>query len=194
MTPAPDRPIAIVGYRGTGKSTVGRLLASALQRPWIDLDEALETELGQPIAEFFRTAGEAAFRDREADLLARNLAGWDPAGAPHPPAPILGTGGGIVIRPENRERIRRACMTIWLTAPAEVIAARLETDPTSGPRRPALTTLPPQAEIEALLAARSPWYAELAEMVQPTEARSPEAVVAAILASWASSNDPRKAS
>ncbi len=163
----------LIGYRGTGKSTVGLHLAALLGWDFLDADAVLEQSAGKSIAEIFAAEGEPAFRDRESAVLAE-LAAREHL--------VLATGGGVVLRPENRSLLKCGYVA-WLTAPPEALWQRILADATTAARRPALTT-GGLAEVEQLLAVREPLYREVADGVFPTEGRSPDEVAAAILAEY----------
>lgn len=172
--------ITLVGYRGTGKSTVAALVAGRLGCGWVDADAALEARLGTTIAAVVRERGEPAFRDAEAAIL-RELLGAETG--------VIATGGGVVLRAENREILRRLGRpVVWLTAPAAVVRARLAADPLTGARRPALAGADPLAEVDAALAAREPLYREVADAAFDTAAAEPAEVAAAIVA-WLAAED-----
>src|SRR4051812_11920796 len=101
----------LVGYRGSGKSCVGAIIASWLGRPFLDADAVLEADAGRTIRDIFASEGEAGFRDRETATLRKLSAG--------PPA-VIATGGGVILRAENRELLRSTGFVVWLTALAEV--------------------------------------------------------------------------
>ncbi len=164
-----DSGIVLIGYRGTGKSTTGRLLAERLGRPFVDLDRSIEAAVGCSIASLFATQGESAFRDWEERLLGQETVGG---------GNVLATGGGAILRESNRIALRRHGFVIWLSAAPEVIADRLRSDD----ERPALTPLGTLGEIADVLAARVPLYQSLADVEIATEARSPAEVVATVLA------------
>jgi shikimate kinase len=172
-SPLPDC-LFLIGYRCTGKSTVGRLLAGRLGRPFLDTDDLVEARAGCSIAELFARSGEAAFRDLEEAAL---------ADACYPPGGVVATGGGVVLREANRRRLRESGFVAWLTADAETISARLAGDPASAGRRPALT-VGGRAEVEALARQRELLYRECAHLAVETAGQSPEAVASAILAAW----------
>jgi shikimate kinase len=156
--------LTLVGYRASGKSTVGRLVAARLGWPFVDADAAVEADLGMPIREFFAARGEAAFRDAEAAALARILAGGR--------ALVLATGGGAVLRAENRALISERGGTIaYLHAPAEALAARLAR---SAGGRPSLTGAGVAEEAAALLAVRDPLYRAVAGELVDATAPAPE--------------------
>ena len=169
--------ITLVGYRGTGKSTVAALLAARLGCGWLDADAVLEERLGTTIAALVRERGEAAFREAETAFL-RDLLASDVG--------VVATGGGVVLRPENRELLRQGGgAVVWLTAPADVIRSRLASDPTTRERRPALSGNDPLAEVDAALAAREPLYRAVADVVFDTSVEVPEEVAGRI-AGWVS--------
>lgn len=169
--------IILVGYRGTGKTTVGRLLAGRLGWTFTDADTELEVRAGRTIAEIFAAEGESGFRDREAAVLAALAAR---------PDHVIATGGGAVLRPANRGLLRAAGFVAWLHAPAQVVWDRIRADPATAARRPALTT-GGLGEVVDLMAAREPFYREVAAAAVDAAGPSPEAVAGAILAAWTSS-------
>ena len=165
--------VTLIGYRGTGKSTVAAALAQRLGCPWWDADVELERAVGTSIATLIREHGEARFRDQESVVLEEFLA---------KPDGVLATGGGVILRPGNRERLReRGGCVVWLTAPGPILRRRLAADPTTASRRPGLTGADPLAEIDAALSTREPLYRECAGVVIDTSSDSPERIVAAIL-------------
>lgn len=109
---------------------MGRVLAARLGWSFVDGDERIEAEAGTTIAEIFATEGEAGFRDREAEVLAQLC---------QRQRYVIATGGGVVLRPANRELLKRSGFVVWLTASPEAAFARLQTDPTTATRRPNLT-------------------------------------------------------
>ena len=167
--------VTLIGYRGTGKSTVAALVAARLGCDCVDADAVLESRLDTTIAALIRDHGEPAFRDAEAEVLADLLDSC---------RGVLATGGGVVLRPENRVRLCESGRTvIWLTAPADVIRGRLAADPTTRHRRPGLTTADPLGEVEAALAARLPLYTECADVAFDTGVEPP-ATVADRVVEW----------
>lgn len=113
---------ALVGMPGSGKSTVGRHLAQRLKVPFIDLDHQLEQVLKTSIRQFFEAEGEARFRDIEAQVLAEVTA--------RPGGMVLSTGGGAVLRPENRQVLRDFGNVLYLRASPEEIFKRVKHDRT----------------------------------------------------------------
>lgn len=160
--------VTLIGYRGTGKSTVAALIAARLGCEWIDADAVLESRLGTTIAALVQDRGEPVFRAAEAEILADLLGSF---------RGVLATGGGVVLRPDNRTRLRESGRpVIWLTAPADIIRSRLAADPTTRDRRPALTAADPLTEVEAAIATRLPLYTECADVAFDTGAEPPTAV------------------
>jgi shikimate kinase len=176
------RGLALVGYRGTGKSTVGRLLAGMMNRRFVDVDLEIEGRSGRSIAAMFAAIGEAAFRDWEERTLAELFELY--------PEAVVATGGGSVMRENNRVRMRAFGTVVWLTAEPDELGRRLKADERGEEARPALTSRGVIAEITHVLRERAPIYEALADVVIETGGRSPEEVASAIVlgvASWTSS-------
>ncbi len=165
----------LIGPRGSGKSTVGPLLAARLGWKFTDADEALEASAGRSIADIFAAEGEAGFREREADLLG-DLARQD--------RHVIACGGGVVLKSANRQLLRTTGHCVWLTGDTKTLCRRLDCDPATASRRPALTELPVQAEVERLVREREPFYREVAHLTVATDGRSPADIVSAILSAW----------
>jgi shikimate kinase len=159
--------IFLIGYRGTGKSTVARLLGARLGWDWRDADAVLEVKFGRSIADIFQIDGEAKFREMESAVLAElcklsNL--------------VVATGGGVVLREANREAMRSRGHVIWLKADVDTIWNRIQSDAAEGRSRPALT-VGGRAEIEQLLRIREPLYQACAEFCVETASRTAEEIV-----------------
>jgi shikimate kinase len=166
--------LTLIGYRGTGKSTVAAALARQIGCAWRDADAVLEEKVGSSIARLVRERGEPFFRDEESAVLARLLAEFDG---------VLATGGGVVLKPDNRDLLRaHGRPIIWLTASADVIRSRLASDPSTGDRRPALAGNDPLAEVAPALAAREQFYRQCADVTFDTGALDVETIVARIVA------------
>ena len=164
--------IYLIGYRGTGKSTVARQLALRLGWDWADSDVEAELREGQSIAEIFATSGEQRFRDLESEALAE---------LSRRTQIVVALGGGAVLREANRELIAEGDAVVWLQARAETIAERLAEDPITSARRPNLTNWGGRQEIDELLQQRSPIYQQCATLVVDTEDRTPAEVAQVIL-------------
>ncbi|MGH7225285.1 MAG: shikimate kinase, partial [Gemmataceae bacterium] len=166
----------LIGSRGSGKSTVARILAQALGWDWLDADEELENRHGQSIRAIFAAEGEAGFRDKESVILADVC---------RLRRHIIATGGGVVLRSGNREQMRRSGRVVWLTADVETLWQRLQADGSTAERRPALS-VGGRAEIEEVVRLREPLYRQCADFVVESTARS-AAEVAAELLRWMAS-------
>jgi shikimate kinase len=142
----------LVGMMGSGKSTIGRQLARALKKPFVDSDAELEQRTGVSISTIFEIEGEASFRDREETLLAELCVRE---------GIVLATGGGAVIRPRNRLLLHANGYVVYLHAPVETLWDR-----TKGSRhRPLLMTDDPRLKLQALYLERDPLDRETADMV-----------------------------
>ncbi len=170
------RGLVLIGYRGSGKSTVGKIIADRLNRPFLDTDLEIEARSGRSIAALFAEEGEATFRDWEERTLAV-LAGENPQA-------VLATGGGIVLREANRRRIHDFGFVAWLSAQPQELARRLEADPNSLTSRPALTRGGTLGEIGHVLAERAPFYQQMADATIETEGKSPDLVASALIDLW----------
>jgi shikimate kinase len=151
----PELILVLIGMPGSGKSTVGRQLGRRLGLPFFDSDHVIEQRIGCRIREFFEREGEAAFRDVEEDTL-RDLTEGD--------ARVVATGGGAVLRPANRKRMREAGQVIYLRSSPEELHRRLRHDTS----RPLLQVDDPLTRLRALYAERDPLYREAAHFVIET--------------------------
>ena len=165
-------PLFLIGYRGTGKTTVGRLLAERLGWEFVDADVLLEARAGRSIRQIFADEGEAEFRAREAEVLTELC---------RRQRHVIATGGGVVLRPENRSSLAAAGFVVWLAADTATLWRRLQDDTTTAERRPTLT-VGGLVEIEELLRVREPLYAECAHFTVDTAGRSPADIVESIVA------------
>jgi len=165
--------IALIGYRGTGKTTVAQEIARRLGWDWIDADVEVEGRAGKSIASIFADDGEPAFRDHEAKVV-HEMCGRRRA--------VLALGGGAVLRQSNREAIKRCGAVVWLKASTETIADRIAGDPATSARRPNLTNAPRRTEIERLLAERTPNYRACATLEVDTEGKAPAEIAGEIVA------------
>lgn len=164
--------VYLIGARGSGKTSVGRALA--VKRGWecVDLDAFLVERQKKSVADIVATEGWEKFRDLESAALAdaaREL-GDRPA--------IIATGGGVVLRPENRAQLMADGLVIWLKADAAALRGRLRADPNAA-QRPALTELAADDEIRAVLAEREPLYRQCARHI--VDATLPKERVCALI-------------
>lgn len=164
----------LVGYRGSGKTSVARCLADKLGMPCVDTDAWIETHTGSTIRDYFASHGESAFRDVES-LAIKTLE--------NEPPHIVSLGGGAILREENRQSFQKAGWVVWLRASAEELARRIAGDPTTADRRPALSKLSGYDEIVQLLEVREPIYHQVSHFVVETEGKTPENIAEEIL-SW----------
>lgn len=161
------RHVLLIGFMGSGKSTVGRLVADALGVGFIDLDEEVAKAEGQGVPEIFAAAGESGFRAAESAALA-TLSGA--------PASVVACGGGVVLDDENRVLLKRLGTAVYLEVSAEEAMARI--GDTSG--RPLLAGQG-VAMAASLLRSRVALYERTADVVVPTSGRAPSDVAADVV-------------
>jgi 3-dehydroquinate synthase len=154
---------------GAGKTTVGRALAKRLNKRFIDSDHEIEARTGASIPLIFEIEGEASFRHRESDVI-RDLTALEDI--------VLATGGGAVLKPENREYLKSRGTVIYLRASVNSILQRTSHDK----NRPLLQTADPRAKIEQLAREREPLYLELADFVVETGRPNVQSLVQTIIA------------
>jgi shikimate kinase len=155
--------IYFVGMMGAGKTTIGRHLARRLKKRFVDCDHEIEARTGVRIPLIFEIEGEAGFRRRESQVLLE-LTGE--CGL------VLATGGGVVLDPQNRRRLRDTGLVIYLSAPPEELFTRTQHDR----NRPLLQVNDPLSRLRELHALRDPLYREIADIVFEGDGRSPLAV------------------
>ena len=160
--------VVLIGFMGTGKTAVGRMLARRLRRPFVDLDERIVRQAGKPIPRLFAEEGEEAFRRREAKVIEQACA---------LKGQVIAAGGGAALDPENRQRLKGSGLLVCLTARPEVIAKRTSGSPGS---RPLLAGGDRTQRIEELLKERACAYAQ-ADRTVDTSDRSVSGVVEEIL-------------
>ncbi len=164
--------IVLIGYRATGKSTVGRLLAENLGLPFIDLDQYLVQKMGRSIREVIAEKGWAYFRAREKEALLE-MASRGPM--------VLACGGGAVLHEEEFTFLKKGTLVVWLSAQPETIAERLSRDSSTKENRPSLTGKNIFEEIKEVLISRLPLYRKFADLIIETDQQSPEEVVERIM-------------
>jgi shikimate kinase len=162
--------LVLIGLMASGKTTVGRLLAKALGRPFVDADLEVEARTGRSIPDIFATDGEAVFRDLEAEAIA-DLCRRDGL--------VIATGGGAVLRPANREALRRSGLVFWLDLPPAELYRRAGRQGLAG--RPLLRDDDPLGRLEALARSRAEAYATTAHHRVDAAGLSPQAVADQIL-------------
>lgn len=154
---------------GAGKSTIGRLLAKELRLSFKDSDKEIEQRTGADIPWIFDVEGEQGFREREQAVIAE-LAQQDGL--------VLATGGGVVMRPENRRALHAGGRVVYLHTSVEQQIDRTARDR----NRPLLRTANPAQVLRDLMALRDPLYREVADVIIETDERPPRMVVQEILA------------
>lgn len=172
----PDRPIALVGLMGVGKTSLGRRLAQTLALPFVDADAEIEAAAGRSVADIFAAFGEEGFRDGERRVIARLLAG---------PPIVLATGGGAFAQPLTRDILLEGALVVWLKAELPTLAARVARKT----HRPLLIGRDPMEVLTAQAAARYPHY-ERAHLVHDTDDAPHGAAVEALVAALARHGAP----
>ncbi|MBV9410505.1 MAG: shikimate kinase [Acidimicrobiia bacterium] len=158
---------------GAGKSSVGKLLADRLERPFFDVDAWIEDEEGMSIGTIFETRGEAAFRVLEADVLASFLA--------NPVASVLSVGGGAVTESRNRTAMGGQQRVVWLRARDATLASRVG----AGEGRPLLAGKDAASELARLSEDRNPMYTEVADVIVDVDDLTLDDVVDRVVAAVA---------
>ncbi|MCR3923009.1 MAG: shikimate kinase [Firmicutes bacterium] len=157
--------VVLIGFMGTGKTEVGRLLAASLHRYLVDSDRAIVERVGKPITEIFATFGEAYFRKQEKEVIL-DLCGQSGL--------VLATGGGVVLDPQNVEALQKSGFVIWLDASVTAIEQRLDGDES----RPLLANID---SLRALYHERTSVYRVAAHVRVDTTDKPPLAVVEEIV-------------
>ena len=170
MTRPLERPIALVGMMGAGKTVVAEALGERLGAAVADLDDMIEAEEGCSIADLFRREGEPYFRRREGELLRLALASG---------VRVIACGGGIVQDAAQRALLRDRCHVVWIEVSPRVAAARIGVNAAT---RPMLGDGPLEPRLAALLDERAPLYGEVATLRVVSDDRSPAEVAATIAA------------
>jgi shikimate kinase len=165
VPPSMPGPIVVWGYMGAGKSTVARALADRLGLRFVDLDEVIAERTRMSVSTFFATRGEAAFRDVEQAVLSE---------VSRSGGVVLAVGGGALLDPGVRARVRAAATLVTLSVSPAVAARRLASAPGEAARRPLFDDA-----FEARFAARAAAYAD-ADLIIDTDAATPDEVVGAL--------------
>ena len=161
--------ISLVGFMGTGKSTIGRLISAKLNMPFLETDVLIEKEVGKSIPEIFEQNGEDFFRKKESKILNKIINNRKSF--------ILSTGGGIVINKKNRKLLKQNTIPILLEASPEIIYSRIKK---AQERRPLLETDDPKEEIKILMEKRKNFYHKFKNRVN-TDNKSPDKIINLIL-------------
>ncbi|MFV1975797.1 MAG: shikimate kinase [Candidatus Scalindua sp.] len=164
--------IVLIGFRGTGKSTVGKLLAKRLERDFIDSDKYIESSIGKTIKGIFEEGGEDGFRKIEADIIAE-LSKVDNK--------VISAGGGAVLKEENVRNLKDNGFLVLLEATPEIIHNRIAQDKKTTQQRPSLTDKKPLDEIKHLIEKREHAYKNAADYTINTSYVSCEDIVNEII-------------
>lgn len=169
MSSLEGRHLVLVGMMGTGKSTVGRVLAERLDRELHDSDAMIEARTGQTVREIWKAVGEPAYRALETEVLIEALRREEPS--------VIAAAGGIVLRPENRELLKGdSAHVVWLVADVEVLVDRVS----HGGHRPLLDD-DPRGALTAMWNDRAELYREVADAIVSVDGRSIHDVTQAVL-------------
>jgi shikimate kinase len=164
-----NRPVVLVGMPASGKTSLGRGLSHILDVPFIDIDHVIEHNIGQKIIHFFEAHGEPAFRDLETQTIRAVF-------ADNPGACIISTGGGAVLRPDNRPLLFNNTHSFWVRANIASLLERTAKDT----YRPLLKNADPEKVLLNLQSIRYPLYQQ-ASMIVDTDGRLPEQILPEIL-------------
>ena len=154
--------IALIGLRGAGKTTLGRLLAGRLKVPFVEVNKVIEEEAGAPVAELFSLYGQPTYRRYERQALERIIR--------ENPSAVIATGGGIVAEPTTFDLLLSSCHTVWLTARPD---EHMERVVAQGDMRPMADNRQAMEDLRQILSAREPYYAK-AEKTVSTAGKSVE--------------------
>jgi shikimate kinase len=169
-----QRHLVLVGLMGAGKTTVGQRCAELLDRPFLDTDEVVEATARRSVHDLFAEAGESTFRQLERDAVRDATASPTPA--------VIACGGGAVLDPANRRRLREAGTVVWLRAAPAVLAERVDAD---GVTRPLLAARGAVATLERLAVVRAAAYVAAADAVVDTDGRTIDEVADAVVEVYA---------
>jgi shikimate kinase len=156
--------ILLIGYRGTGKSTLGKRLADVLGMAFIDMDGMIVDEQGCSISRIIQERGWPYFRQLEGNLLQR---------LSEEKGRVIATGGGIILDPENRALLNKMGWVVWLKADTDVMVERLKSDREGAEQRPAFSDRDLREETEIILQARTHLYESVSDVFLDTTALSP---------------------
>ncbi len=160
--------IFLIGYRCTGKTTVGKALAAKLGFGFIDTDEQIRFQAKSSISALVEARGWERFRQTEKQVLLQTI---------HLHNQVISTGGGIILDEENRRYLHDNGTCIWLNADPDIIVQRMKTDANTPGSRPALTDMDLEQETRTLLDLRNPLYEAIAHMKVDTGQHAPEQII-----------------
>lgn len=161
--------LILIGFMGSGKSTMGVKLSYRMKRSLLDTDKMIEKEQRASVSEIFTAEGEEAFRRMETQLLKKMVSQISNA--------VISTGGGLPMREENGRLLKQLGKVVYLRVKPETVMERLKGDTT----RPLLKKSDPEAEIRRLLAVRGPLYEACADLIVDVDDKNYEQLMAEIL-------------
>lgn len=161
-------PIILLGFMGVGKSTIGKKLAQQLKIPFIDLDSELEKEVGMDLSIYFSNVGEETFRKLETKVLKQNLS----------KTAVIATGGGVVMKEENRTLLKSVANVFYLTAQPKILLQRIANDIEN--IRP-IAQQKSDAELSTLIQFRQPLYESCANYIIETTEKNTSEITTEIL-------------
>ncbi len=164
--------IILTGYRATGKSSIGKILADMLGFGFIDTDETIEKRQGESITEMVGRGGWDLFRRKEENLLLELVRSRNK---------VIASGGGSVMHERAWSKLRQDALVVWLTADIKTICRRLAADGDTEDQRPPLTEMGTMDEIAMVLSQRQPLYEKSSDLTIDTEGKKPEEVAEIIL-------------
>ncbi len=159
------KKILLIGFRGSGKTTIAKALAEALNLPFIDADEEIEKREGKSIGEIVKALGWAYFRNLEREFV-RSLQGKEDL--------VCALGGGAILHQKEIEDLKRESLILWINASLEEIKKRLKGDVKTSSQRPPLTDLSWEEELTKLYYEREPYYEKFSHLKVETEAKALE--------------------
>ena len=168
--------VVLIGYRCTGKTTIGKRIAENLGIPFYDTDELVKRQTGRTILEIIEKGGWQAFRQEEKAVI-QKLAGLDGC--------VIALGGGAILDEANVRNLKPGGLFIWLVADAASIIRRLNSDGKSKSQRPPLSELGIYEEVDSMLAEREPLYQSTADMTVDTKDRTVQDIAELICLHWA---------
>ena len=164
-----DRHLVLIGLMGTGKTTVGRVIAERTRRPFIDTDAEVERRTGRAVRSILSEDGEPEFRRLESEVLAEAIANEEPS--------IIAAAGGVVLSDDNRAALRAGrCRVVWLVAEPAALVARVK----QGVHRPAVEA-DPEGTLKLMADQRKTLYRQSADVIVGVDGRTIQEVVEAVL-------------
>jgi shikimate kinase len=173
--------IILIGYRCTGKTSVGRKISERFQIPFYDTDELVKKHIGRTIREIVEEEGWESFRKEEKAII-RWLSSLTDA--------VISAGGGAVMDPENREALKGNGLFLWLTADVRTIVERMRNDTAGGEQRPPLSSEGMERETSEILQKRTPIYRQLAHFIIDTSGKQIDAIADEVYSLLARQNPP----